>query len=526
VAPAGLLDDAGGVASAILVVLGVLIRARGVLFGTIPLWEDEAAWAMRLMDLPLREHTIRPLGFMAASKLLASAFSPSEMVLRLLPWLAGSACVWMAPSLAKYLFSSTRARLLFVATIALHPAAIDLAREFKPYAVSLAIHMSLLSFALRYLRDGDVRVLSLVLAEAFVSTLFAQDALFAFPSLFGVLLFEAFRKRRSRHLWGIASAALATMALVVGLYALFWRVEVHDGERTVNYWGSKYDVFFVPSEGRTTSRLAWTAGKVAEVAALPGLARDGWSAPSLQKQTLLELERIDAHVWEALSLVGLAALLARRRRIEALLLIGPIAVMVLLNSFGYWPLGAFRTNLFLLVYGAGLAISATDARDVHTRWSILPAAGLIVVPFILFANATVTRKGTMAANSSFTLALRTLQRMRSEVETRPIKPVLALDNASCAIWRYYSGYHPRRAHWNSVGAGFSVQCTKSPRSMAQLLRRGLASADSRSFALLSSAKWMGSVKSELSPKVEIEREANLGSGDQLVFAAKSAQWRK
>jgi hypothetical protein len=225
-------------------------------------------------------------------------------------------------------------------------------------------------------------------------------------------------------------------------------------------------------------------------------------------------------------MVGLAALLTQRRRNQALLLIGPIAATVLFNSFGYWPLGAFRTNLFLLVYGAGLAIAAADARAVQTQWSILPAVCLIIVPFVLFANATVKRKGTMAASSSFTSALGMLQRMRSKVGPHPNKPVLALDNASCAIWRYYSGYHPRRAHWNSVGAGFTVQCTKNPRSMARLLRISLSSADSRSFALFSSAKWIEDIRSELSPKVEIEREANFASGDQLVLVLKSAQARK
>src|SRR5262245_4932805 len=71
--------------------VGLLLRMRGYVGGTIPLWEDEAGWALRLVDLPIDAHDIRPLGFMAVSKLLVTLFSPSETVLRALPWLAGLA---------------------------------------------------------------------------------------------------------------------------------------------------------------------------------------------------------------------------------------------------------------------------------------------------------------------------------------------------------------------------------------------------------------------------------------------------
>jgi len=210
--------DAVWLATAALLLMGFAFRARGYLIGTIAFWEDEASWAMRLVDLPLSEHTIRPLGFMAASKLLAQLFSPSETVLRAMPWLAGLASLSMAPFLAGRLFSSVAARLLFIAIIALHPAAIDLAKEFKPYSSSLALHMAFLLLGLRYLDTRRARDLAPLLGLLFLGTFISQDAIFAYPGLFALLLFEAFRARRGRQLLSIALTAVATLALLTAMY--------------------------------------------------------------------------------------------------------------------------------------------------------------------------------------------------------------------------------------------------------------------------------------------------------------------
>ena len=104
-----------GWATAALVLLGVVLRARGMWFGRpISLWEDEAAWAIRLIDLPLREHVLRSMGFMAVSKGLVALFAPSERVLRFLPWCAGTGAVLVAPFVARRLLLSSGAQLLFV----------------------------------------------------------------------------------------------------------------------------------------------------------------------------------------------------------------------------------------------------------------------------------------------------------------------------------------------------------------------------------------------------------------------------
>src|SRR3954468_14818334 len=75
-------ERAARLATVLIVALGIWLRLRGFLFSTQSLWLDESDWAIRLIDRPLSEHLIRPIGFMALSKALAWLFSPSETVLR------------------------------------------------------------------------------------------------------------------------------------------------------------------------------------------------------------------------------------------------------------------------------------------------------------------------------------------------------------------------------------------------------------------------------------------------------------
>ncbi len=78
------------VATWLLVLAGLLLRARGVLFGErLEFWNDEASWAMHIFERPLAENVIRPPAFVILSQLSAKAFGYREFGFRLLPWVAG-----------------------------------------------------------------------------------------------------------------------------------------------------------------------------------------------------------------------------------------------------------------------------------------------------------------------------------------------------------------------------------------------------------------------------------------------------
>jgi len=366
----------------VVLAIGLWLRLRGYAFGTIALWEDEAAWAVRLVKLPLDAHDIRPLGFMALSKLLASWLSPSETVLRALPWLSGVGALAMAPLLANRLFSSPPARVLFVAIIALHPAAIDLSKEFKPYSVGLALHMGLALLALRYFAEPGWGRLLPLLALALVGTLFSQDVLFTYPGLFVLMLLVAHRRGRLRQLLAIVAAAVMTLGLLLTLYLAFWRHCV--GEQTTDYWAKKYDVFYAPGGEEPMSRARWTAEHVLEVAALPGMRHEHWKARSVPEPVLSELKRVDVTIWQVLAVLGVIALSRRRRFRELVLLLGPLGMLVVFNAFGFWPLGAFRTNLFALFYVSAIAAAVFDrASPASARWDLVPVGVLVLAPFVL-----------------------------------------------------------------------------------------------------------------------------------------------
>lgn len=503
--------DAEQLTTLALLGVGLVLRARGFVLGTVPLWEDEAAWAMRLVDLPLSEHTIRPLGFMALSKLLALHVSASETALRALPWLSGAACLALAPALARRLFTSPASRLLFVAILALSPPAIDLAKEFKPYSVSLALHTGSLLLSLRYVASQRARELWLLLGLSCLGTLFAQDLLFTYPGVFALLLVEARRARRGRHALAVVGAALATLAVVVVNYVCFWSKAVREGDGTVDYWGKKYDVFCVAG-----SHWVWTAEKLGDMFALPGMRRESWASHRLDPATLAELRIIDSQVWQALVVVGIGLLVLHRRPRVLVLLVGPLAWAVLFNALGRWPLGAFRTNLFGLVYVAALAAAALDRRQPAPRgWDFVPMAALVLLPYLWLDPDNHAKKGSMANGSAFTSVLSALgeRKQRGRADSRPL---LLMDGASCAPWKYYTGYHPRRKVWARIGRRFDVHCAKNFPGIVNAARKGTRQG-TKIFVLLTSRRALGLLEASRDRELRIESARYFGDRDHLLL---------
>src|SRR5262245_5623367 len=144
------------------ILAGIWFRAREFVFDTPAFWLDECLWAMNLTERPLVQNLIRPPGFIVVSKALAVTFSPTETVLRALPWMAGIAATVTSPLIARRLFTASTSRLLFVAIIALNPCAIDFSNEFKPYSLGLLLHLGLIGLTLRYVATGTGRNLAWV----------------------------------------------------------------------------------------------------------------------------------------------------------------------------------------------------------------------------------------------------------------------------------------------------------------------------------------------------------------------------
>jgi hypothetical protein len=508
-----------------IIVVGLWLRARGYLYSTLSLWLDEATWAVHLMTWSLMQYDIRPIGFMAVSRALARAMGPSERVLRALPWGAGVATTLMAPALGRHLFRASGARLLFVAVLALHPGAIDLSKEFKQYSVALAFHAALLLTTLRYWDSGKARDLAAALGLAFAAIFFAQDAVFAYPSIFVVLAISAVRSRRSRHVAAVLAGGALTFGVVLCMYLFIWS-KMGSAESGEKYWGKKYDVFYVQDKhgahkNDSTSKTEWTVEHYEQIAVMPGARSELWiSGKAFSQKRLEELPPIDVAVWLLLHVAGVAAIVRRRRGREALLLLTPLATLVAFNVLGYWPLGSFRTNLFALVYVAAIAALAVDRQAKQVRlWDAVPALVLVVAPMLLFERTWHARKQWYSVSVDYPAALSKLLFLQGSGYSGPREPVYG-DTWACAGWDYYVNYHPTfsRTTGASLRNRFHIACKRRPTDLLMAARRDLQSLP---------RVWLLAIKGatvkafERSWPHDLEREMHVWSGrnkEHLVIA--------
>jgi hypothetical protein len=443
------------------VLLGLCLRARGFLFEHTSFWLDEAAWAIFLVEEPLRELLIRPIGFMAISKGLALLFGPTEVALRTMPWLAGLATTLCAPVVASRLFSSPAARLLFVAIIALHPSAYSFAKEFKPYAISLMLHLIVLLLTLAYVQRRSAKSLGWLIATSIFGTLFAQDLVFAYPGAFLVAGHAALRTKREHLIAVVAGGVTVIVALLVQYYFFWSRIP----QSANQIWGDKYQIFHV--EG---SYFDWFVDRYGGLAAFPGRHARYWNAPWLPKAQWEALRDVAAAVWLVVHFVGIALIVRYRRAREALLLLSPIAFVWLFNAIGRWPFGVFRANLFTLLYLAGIAGMAFDRPLAQKRplLDLVPASVLIVIPFLLFQRGWGPPKQGLTYSSNFAELVQWLARQIPK-KGKP-KETVIVARECCYPWRYYVEFHPEVSRSRSkLERGFDVRCIDDSARVRQAL---------------------------------------------------------
>lgn len=437
------------------------------------LWLDEAEWAEALLREPLREQGIRPLALLWLTRLLANAFGAHEAILRLPSYLAGVAVIPLVYAIGRYLLQSRVTRAALPWTVALHPLLIDFAKEFKPYSVSAACHALLLSLALRALSSDNRRQVWQCVVGAIALLPISYDVLFAYPAVFGVLAWRALTRQRRTELIGVLGAALVACGGIVTLYVGVW-TDIDEHSYGPAYWGHKYDVFL--TENRQTalgpqpaSAVAWYWTKVGEMFAGPAFAKDDWSrtdASPIQR----ELSTLHGILYGPLFLLG-AFFAFQRKRLWCTLLVGPLAVLVLFNLAGRWPLGFFRVNLFTLVYTLTTAMVALDhwlASSASGRWR---RAALILLFAILprlsfnppLASIKVSRP--WAAHSE-------LRKILHALAAQPTtgRPPLFADYYSYQSLSFYETLHPNPPR-TRLAHRFRLQRTMTVPDVERALRQ-------------------------------------------------------
>ena len=117
-------------AAAVVVVFGVVLRLMG--FFDLQLWLDEASWCKRLVDG--HYGWIRPVGYMWITRQLV-LFHNTEPMLRSLSYVAGIAQLPLLYLLVRRVVAVPAIAVGATFALAIHPIAVAMTKEFKPYAL-------------------------------------------------------------------------------------------------------------------------------------------------------------------------------------------------------------------------------------------------------------------------------------------------------------------------------------------------------------------------------------------------------
>ena len=114
-----------------------------------------------------------------------------------------------------------------------------------------------------------------------------------------------------------------------------------------------------------------------------------------------------------LCIVGMVAVIVRRRFDVAVLLLVPWIIGLAFNVAGKWPWGVFRTNVFLLFYvltlvTEGLSALAIVGRQRPDLWRVAPWGGILIgialFPFDL-SPFSVKKQETLTLSTSVRTAM-------------------------------------------------------------------------------------------------------------------------
>jgi hypothetical protein len=320
-----------------------------------------------------------------------------------------------------------------------HPAAIDLTKEFKPYALELLLHLLLLWLAFSFLRSPATRSVALVSLAATVAAPFSWSIVVLYPGVFTAMAVSALRRRSLPELLG----ALGGGAVTLGAVLLAYLSQQQGTDPNAAYWGEKYDIFYMGSS--LPGQLRWLVDKTYEVASFPARLEAFWFGG--------RVDEVFAAAQVVCCLVGVIAIGAARRWDWAGLWLSPWAVTVGLNLLGLWPYGVFRTNLFLLAYALPVALAGLDGMR---RWIAsrpgLPKAARLAVPVYLssftlaflpvdisfFAQGKGSR---MAGNCRVHWAMQKIHETERDEAPPPRPRRFLVDPHAGGAYSYYRDHH-------------------------------------------------------------------------------------
>jgi hypothetical protein len=289
---------------------------------------------------------VAPRGFLLVERLAVMTFGPSELGLRLFPFLCGVASVILFRRLAERMLTGAGPALaLFLFAIGV--PLIRYGGDVKQYAVDIAAAIELLLLALD-LREKEATTNRLLLTGALglVVVWFSQTAVLVMAGIGLGLAVDWLISRDQRAgrellvmipLWGVASIA----AVIAGMRSMTPSTR----EFMDDFWAGG----FFPRTLRVTEAPGWFWERLSSIFSDPSLLRYRWPA-----------------VFLFVALVGVIALWQRSRP-GALLLVGPFVVTMAAAVAHQYP---FRGRLIVWLVPSALIAAAAGAEWILGRVSV------------------------------------------------------------------------------------------------------------------------------------------------------------
>jgi 4-amino-4-deoxy-L-arabinose transferase-like glycosyltransferase len=428
--------------------LTLLLLAVGVLWRLLryalrfPIWEDEAFICLNFLELDylglareLRNCQVAPLLFLWGELTSLRLFGPSELSMRLLPFLAGMASLFLFWRLVR-LTLPPLPQMIAVGFLAVAVWPVSMGTFTKPYAFDLFFSLLLLLPAVRWLQQpGQSRSLFLLILATPLALFGSYPVVFVAGAISLALMASAWRQGgKARLLWSIYNVVL--LASFLGHFFIAGQSQLHSPDKDAttaqgmqNFWADG----FPPSAPLALAKWLLFA-HTGQMMAFPIGSQDGGSSLT----TLL-------------CLVGAWRLWTSRQRAVLVLCIAPFGLGLLAAVLHRYPYGAscrlcqHIAPAVCLSAGLGAAVLLERLRsvDLRRRWIIGVCTVLILVGVVGMVVDAMHPYRTVEA-------LWTRQVMRNfAAETRSGAAIVVLDKPEDmdTLFRWYLEQYGERVSW-------------------------------------------------------------------------------
>ncbi len=237
-----------GWAVALAAALGVALRIRALLAGR-SLWLDEAMLALNICGrsfagllAPLDYHQGAPIGFLMLERLAVVVLGPTELALRLVPFLASIATLGLVYWFCRANFGISAAAI-GVALASLTPDLISYSGEAKQYGIDVTVGLLVVTLGANALRLGlSLRRALILAAVGALAVWFSHPAVFVLAGVgTTIILKEIVHRRPAPTLLALGTVAcwLASFAVI---YFLSLR-DLHTNSHLHDFWESGFLTF-------------------------------------------------------------------------------------------------------------------------------------------------------------------------------------------------------------------------------------------------------------------------------------------